>query len=146
MFKKKNKIKNSNQSIIDTENLIIGSTFSGKMPMIINGLDLYYLILLLQGKQITIIELGNKTLYEGNASDCNYERVEYEVIKFEKIHYDNSYTITVRTIFMDTDKIRIPEFKDKKGKCLNCGKLTYFYDEGYFCTNKCREEYKNKEN
>ena len=25
---------------------------------------------------------------------------------------------------MDTDKIRIPEFKDKKGKCLNCGKLT----------------------
>ena len=47
---------------------------------------------------------------------------------------------------MDTDKIRIPEFKDKKGKCLNCGKLTYFYDEGYFCTNKCREEYKNKDN
>ena len=47
---------------------------------------------------------------------------------------------------MDTDKIRIPEFKDKKGKCFNCGKLTYFYDEGYFCTNKCREEYKNKEN
>ena len=45
MFKKKNKIENSNQSIIDTENLIIGSTFSGKMPMIINGLDLYYLIL-----------------------------------------------------------------------------------------------------
>ena len=41
MFKKKNKIENSNQSIIDTENLIIGSTFSGKMPMIINGLDLY---------------------------------------------------------------------------------------------------------
>ena len=94
----KNKIENSNQSIIDTENLIIGSTFSGKMPMIINGLDLYYLILLLQGKQITIIELGNKTLYEGNASDCNYERVEYEVIKFEKIHYDNSYTITVRKV------------------------------------------------
>ena len=98
MFKKKNKIENSNQSIIDTENLIIGSTFSGKMPMIIIGLDLYYLILLLQGKQITIIELGNKTLYEGNASDCNYERVEYEVIKFEKIHYDNSYTITVRKV------------------------------------------------
>lgn len=98
MFKKKNKIENSNQSIIDTENLIIGSTFSGKMPMIINGLYLYYLILLLQGKQITIIELGNKTLYEGNASDCNYERVEYEVIKFEKIHYDNSYTITVRKV------------------------------------------------
>ena len=98
MFKKKNKIENSNQSIIDTENLIIGSTFSGKMPMIINGLDLYYLILLLQGKQITIIELVNKTLYEGNASDCNYERVEYEVIKFEKIHYDNSYTITVRKV------------------------------------------------
>lgn len=98
MFKKKNKIENSNQSIIDTENLIIGSTFSGKMPMIINGLDLYYLILLLQGKQITIIELGNKILYEGNASDCNYERVEYEVIKFEKIHYDNSYTITVRKV------------------------------------------------
>ena len=98
MFKIKNKIENSNQSIIDTENLIIGSTFSGKMPMIINGLDLYYLILLLQGKQITIIELGNKTLYEGNASDCNYERVEYEVIKFEKIHYDNSYTITVRKV------------------------------------------------
>ena len=98
MFKKKNKIENSNQSIIDTENLIIGSTFSGKMPMIINGLVLYYLILLLQGKQITIIELGNKTLYEGNASDCNYERVEYEVIKFEKIHYDNSYTITVRKV------------------------------------------------
>ena len=98
MFKKKNKIENSNQSIIDTENLIIGSTFWGKMPMIINGLDLYYLILLLQGKQITIIELGNKTLYEGNASDCNYERVEYEVIKFEKIHYDNSYTITVRKV------------------------------------------------
>lgn len=98
MFKKKNKIENSNQSIIDTENLIIGSTFLGKMPMIINGLDLYYLILLLQGKQITIIELGNKTLYEGNASDCNYERVEYEVIKFEKIHYDNSYTITVRKV------------------------------------------------
>ena len=98
MFKKKNKIENRNQSIIDTENLIIGSTFSGKMPMIINGLDLYYLILLLQGKQITIIELGNKTLYEGNASDCNYERVEYEVIKFEKIHYDNSYTITVRKV------------------------------------------------
>ena len=98
MFKKKNKIENSNQSIIDTENLIIGSTFSGKMPMIINGLALYYLILLLQGKQITIIELGNKTLYEGNASDCNYERVEYEVIKFEKIHYDNSYTITVRKV------------------------------------------------
>lgn len=47
---------------------------------------------------------------------------------------------------MDTVKIRIPEFKDKKGKCLNCGKLTYFYDEGYFCTNKCREEYKNKDN
>ena len=98
MFKKKNKIENSNQSIVDTENLIIGSTFSVKMPMIINGLDLYYLILLLQGKQITIIELGNKTLYEGNASDCNYERVEYEVIKFEKIHYDNSYTITVRKV------------------------------------------------
>ena len=33
---------------------------------------------------------------------------------------------------------RPTEFKDKKGKCLNCGKLTYFYDEGYFCTNKCR--------
>lgn len=98
MFKKKNKIENSNQSIIDSENLIISSTFSGKMPMIINGLDLYYLILLLQGKQITIIELGNKTLYEGNASDCNYKRVEYEVIKFEKIHYDNSYTITVRKV------------------------------------------------
>ena len=98
MFKKKNKIENSNQSIIDSENLIISSTFSGKMPMIINGLDLYYLILLLQGKQITIIELGNKTLYEGNASDCNYKRVEYEVIKFENIHYDNSYTITVRKV------------------------------------------------
>ena len=98
MFKKKNKIENSNPSIIDSENLIIGSTFSVKMPMIINGLDLYYLILLLQGKQITIIELGNKTLYEGNASDCNYKRVEYEVIKFEKIHYDNSYTITVRKV------------------------------------------------
>ena len=66
MFKKKNKIENSNQSIIDTENLIIGSTFSGKMPMIINGLDLYYLILLLQGKQITIIELGNKNRWEND--------------------------------------------------------------------------------
>ena len=98
MFKKKNKIENSNQSIIDSENLIIGSTISGKMPMIINGLDLYYLILLLQGNQITIIELGNKTLYEGNASDYNCKRVEYEVIKFEKIHYDNSYTITVRKV------------------------------------------------
>ena len=50
------------------------------------------------------------------------------------------------SIFIGTVKIRIPEFKDKKGKCLNCGKLTYFYDEGYFCTNKCREEYKNKDN
>ena len=47
---------------------------------------------------------------------------------------------------MDTVKIRIPEFKDKKGKCLNCNKSTYFYDKVYFCTNKCREEYKNKEN
>ena len=98
MFKKKNTIENSNQSIIDSENLIIGSTFSGKIPMLINGLDLYYLILLLKGNQITIWELGNKTLYEGNASDCNYKRVEYEVIKFEKIHYDNSYMITVKRI------------------------------------------------
>lgn len=98
MFKKKNTIENSNQSIIDSENLIIGSTFSGKMPMLVNGLDLYYLILLLKGNQITILELGNKTLYEGNASDCNYKRVEYEVIKFEKIHYDNSYMITVKRI------------------------------------------------
>lgn len=98
MFKKKNTIENSNQSIIDSENLIIGSTFSGKIPMLINGLDLYYLILLLKGNQITILELGNKTLYEGNASDCNYKRVEYEVIKFEKIHYDNSYMITVKRI------------------------------------------------
>ena len=64
--------------------------------LFIIGLDLYYLILLLQGKQITIIELGNKTLYEGNASDCNYERVEYEVIKFEKIHYDNSYLFALK--------------------------------------------------
>lgn len=98
MFKKKNIIENSNPSIIDSENLIIGSTFSGKMPMLINGLDLYYLLLLLKGNQITILELGNKTLYEGNASDCNYKRVEYEVIKFEKIHYDNSYMITVKRI------------------------------------------------
>lgn len=98
MFKKKNTIENSNQSIIDSENLIIGSTFSGEIPMLINGLDLYYLILLLKGNQITILELGNKTLYEGNASDCNYKRVEYEVIKFEKIHYDNSYMITVKRI------------------------------------------------
>ena len=60
MFKKKNTIENSNQSIIDSENLIIGSTFSGKIPMLINGLDLYYLILLLKGNQITILELGNK--------------------------------------------------------------------------------------
>lgn len=66
--------------------------------MLINGLDLYYLILLLRGNQITILELGNKTLYEGNASDCNYKRVEYEVIKFEKIHYDNSYMIIVKRI------------------------------------------------
>ena len=98
MFKKKNTIKNSNPSFIDSENLIIGSTFSGKMPMLINGLDLYYLILLLKGNKITILELGNKTLYEGNADDFNYKRVEYEVIKFEKIHYDNSYMITVKRI------------------------------------------------
>lgn len=45
MFKKKNKIENSNASIIDSKNLIIGSNFSGKTPMIINGLDLYYLML-----------------------------------------------------------------------------------------------------
>ncbi|MDU2674008.1 MAG: hypothetical protein E7C50_00235 [Clostridium sp.] len=98
MFKKKISIENINPSIIDSENLIIGSTFSGKIPILINGLDLYYLILLLKDNQITILELGNKTLYEGNANDCNYKRVEYEVIKFEKIHYDNSYMITVKKI------------------------------------------------
>lgn len=98
MFKKKNKIKQSKSLVIDDEKLIIGSTFSGKMPMIINGLDLYYLIVLLQGKQIVIIELGNKILYEGNASNYNYKRVEYEVIKFEKIHFDNSYEIIVKKI------------------------------------------------
>lgn len=34
--------------------------------------------------------------------------------------------------------------KDEPGKCLNCGVSTYFYDEGYFCTCYCREEYANK--
>lgn len=96
MFNKKNKIEQSKSLVIDDEKLILGSTFSGKMPMIVNGLDLYYLIVLLQGKQITITELGDQPLYEGNASDYNYKRVEYEVIKFEKIHYDNSYMIIVK--------------------------------------------------
>ena len=98
MFKRKNKINNSKISIIDDENIILGSTLSGKVPRIINGLDLYYLIVLLHGKEITIIELGEKLLYEGNASDFNCKRVAYEVIKFEKIHYDNSYMITVKKL------------------------------------------------
>lgn len=98
MFKKKNKIEQQEPLIMDNEKLILGSTLSGKTPMIINGLDLYYLILLLNGKQITIIEIGEQTLYEGNASDYNCKRVKYEVIRFEKIHYDNSCAITVKKI------------------------------------------------
>lgn len=95
MFKKKNKTEQNKSLVMDNEKFIVGSTLSGKMPMILNGLDLYYLIVLLQGKQITIIELGNRTLYEGNASDYDNKRVKYEVVKFEKIYYDNSYVIIV---------------------------------------------------
>lgn len=98
IFKNKNKIEQQEPLIMDNEKLILGSTLSGKTPMLINGLDLYYLLLLLKGEQITIIELGKQTLYEGNESDYNCERVKYEVIKFEKIHYDNSYTIIVKRI------------------------------------------------
>ncbi|MHB7981965.1 hypothetical protein CF067_20365 [Clostridium sporogenes] len=98
IFKKKNGIKQQESLVIDNEKLILGSTLSGKTPMLINGLDLYYLLLLLNGKQITIIEVGKQTLYEGNASDYNCEKVKYEVIHLEKIHYDNSYTIIVKRI------------------------------------------------
>lgn len=34
--------------------------------------------------------------------------------------------------------------KDEVGECLNCGTTTHFYDEGYFCSCNCREEYKEK--
>lgn len=40
-------------------------------------------------------------------------------------------------------EIRIPEWREETGKCLNCGKETPFYDEGYFCTCKCRKKYIN---
>lgn len=42
---------------------------------------------------------------------------------------------------MEKIVIRVPDWKKEKGKCLNCGKLTHFYDEGYYCTNKCRMEH-----
>lgn len=45
-------------------------------------------------------------------------------------------------------EVKTIEFRDKKGKCLNCGKETHFYNEDYFCTYDCWKEYKvfkNKE-
>lgn len=98
IFKKKNEIKKRDPLIVNNEKLILGSTLSGKTPVLISGLDLYYLLVLLNDKQITIIELGKQTLYEGIASDYTRERVKYEVIQFEKIFYDNSYSIIVKRI------------------------------------------------
>lgn len=39
-------------------------------------------------------------------------------------------------------EVKIPGWRDKKGKCLNCGKITPFYNDGYFCTYDCYMEYK----
>lgn len=86
------------------------------------GLDLYYLIVFLQDKQITIIELGNKVLYEGNSNNCNFKRAEYEVINLEKIHYDNSYIITV---------IIMLKVEEERSYCVDCDNVAEFklYDE-----------------
>lgn len=66
----------------------------------INGLDLYDLLGILKNKEITIIELSENTqsLFEGNSAEYNCGRVKYEVLKFEKVIYDESYMITVRNL------------------------------------------------
>nr|WP_278678873.1 hypothetical protein [Clostridium paraputrificum] len=61
-----------------------------------DGLDLYYLIKLLEGYPVTVIELGKEILYEGNSINYNCKSLEFEVIKLEKVYYDNSYEITVK--------------------------------------------------
>lgn len=90
--------KSKKSLLIDNNELVVGLTRSGKTPMLIGGLDLYYLIILLEGCQITIIELGKESLYEGDSINYKCKRLEYEVIKFEKVHYDNSYEITVKKV------------------------------------------------
>lgn len=98
IFRKKDTL-GKHKPIIDNENLILGSTLSVKTPMI-NGLDLYFLLHLLSNTKITIIELSEntQTLYKGNAKNYNCERAKYEVIQFEKVYYDNSYMITVKSL------------------------------------------------
>ncbi|WP_252249146.1 hypothetical protein [Clostridium sp. VAP23] len=82
--------------------LTIGEEGSGKVfrYVAINGLDLYDLLEILKDKEISIIELSENTqsLFEGNSDKYNCERVKYEVLKFEKVIYDESYMITVRNL------------------------------------------------
>ena len=97
--------KGKKSLLIDNNELVVGLTRSGKTPMLIGGLDLYYLIILLEGCQITIIELGKESLYEGDSINYKCKRLEYEVIKFEKVHYDNSYEITVKKLVYNAKKV-----------------------------------------
>lgn len=75
---------------------------SGKVfrDIVINGLDLFDLLKALKDKKIVIVELSEntQTLYEGNADNYNCERVKYEVLKFEKVIYDESYMIIVSNL------------------------------------------------
>lgn len=66
----------------------------------VHGIDLSDLLEILKDKEITIIELSENTqiLYKGNAKNYNCERAKYEVIRFEKIYYDNRYMITVKNL------------------------------------------------
>lgn len=45
---------------------------------------------------------------------------------------------------MEMVEVRVPEWREETGKCLNCGKETPFYDGGYFCTYECRKEYEER--
>lgn len=84
---------------------------------------------------------------------CDYGVFENEELKLILNSRSNAETI-VNILNCDLEKkeyavlmkkeIKIPEFRDSNGKCLNCGKETPFYDKGYFCTCDCKEEHEEK--
>ncbi|WP_026883655.1 hypothetical protein [Clostridium akagii] len=55
------------------------------------------LIAFIENKVISIIELGTnaKCIFEGHSNKFDCEQGQYEVIKFDKIYFDNSYSIVV---------------------------------------------------
>ncbi len=89
----------------DNEILTLGREGSGKVfkNIVINGLDLFDLLKALKDKKIAIVELSEnaQTLYEGNGDNYTCERVKYEVLKFEKVIYNESYMIIVRNLIMN---------------------------------------------